>query len=49
MKYPKTMTKTQLLLELWQEARTRFSNRLTNLAEKDLRKKLPQSANSVGF
>lgn len=42
-------TKTQLFLELWQEARTRFSNQLAHLTEEDLKKKLPPSANSVGF
>lgn len=42
-------TKTQLFLELWQEARTRFSNQLSSLTEEDLKKKLPPSANSVGF
>lgn len=42
-------TKTQLFLELWQEARTRFSDQLTHLTEEDLIKKLPPSANSVGF
>ena len=42
-------TKTALLLELWQEARTRFSNQLSNLSEEDLKKKLYPSLNSVGF
>ena len=42
-------TKTQLLLELWQEARTRFSNQLLHLTEDDLEKKLLPSVNSVGF
>lgn len=42
-------TKTQSFLELWQEARTRFSNQLPYLAEEDLKKKLPPSANSIGF
>ena len=42
-------TKTQLLLELWQEARTRFSNQLTRLSQDDLKKKLPPAVNSVGF
>ena len=42
-------TKTELLLELWQEARTRFSNQLTALSEDDLKKRLPPSPNSVGF
>ncbi len=42
-------TKTQILVELWQEARTRFSNQLLNLVEADLSKKLLPSPNSVGF
>ncbi len=42
-------TKTQLLLELWMEARTRFTNQLVNLTEEDLKKRLPPSVNSVGF
>jgi hypothetical protein len=33
-------TKTELLLELWIEARTRFSNQLTDLSGEDLKKKL---------
>ena len=42
-------TKTQILLELWQEARTRFSNQLQGISEDDLSKKLHPSQNSVGF
>mgnify|MGYP000459528029 CR=1 FL=1 len=42
-------TKTQLFLELWEEARTRFTNQLIHFTEADLKKKLPPSANSVGF
>ena len=42
-------TKTQLFLELWQEARTRFSNQLIELSQDDLKKKLPPALNSVGF
>ncbi|TJY66551.1 DinB family protein [Sphingobacterium alkalisoli] len=42
-------TKTELLLELWLEARTRFSNQLDNLTTEDLKKKLGNSPNSVGF
>lgn len=42
-------TKTQLLLELWIEARTRFANQLPNLSENDLKKKLLPSPNSIGF
>lgn len=41
--------KTALFLELWIEARTRFSNQLENLTVTDLSKKLPPSINSVGF
>lgn len=42
-------TKTQSLLELWMEARTRFSNQLTGLTEEDLHKKLLPAQNSIGF
>jgi len=42
-------TKTDLLLELWIESRTRFTNQLENLTQTDLRKKLGSSPNSVGF
>lgn len=42
-------TKTAILLELWAEARTRFSNQLQNLTEADLIKKLNPSPNSIGF
>ena len=42
-------TTAQILVELYNEARTRFSNQLTNLTEADLRKKLSPSPNSVGF
>lgn len=42
-------TRTDLLLELWIESRTRFSNQLENLSENDLGKKLGTSPNSVGF
>lgn len=42
-------TKTQLFIELWQEARTRFSNQLIGISEEDLKKKLPSTANSIGF
>ncbi len=40
---------TQLLLSLWAEARTRFSNQLKNITESDLTKKLGDSPNSAGF
>lgn len=42
-------TKTQIFLELWQEARTRFTNQIQNITEQDLLKKLGTSPNSVGF
>ena len=42
-------TKTDLFLELWIEARTRFSNQLVTLTSLDLTKRLPPSVNSVGF
>lgn len=41
--------KTEILLELWIESRTRFTNQLENLSESDLKKKLGTSPNSVGF
>ena len=40
---------TKLLLKLWIEARTRFTNQLPNFNTEDLKKKLPPSQNSVGF
>lgn len=42
-------TQTQLLLELWIESRTRFTNQLSTINEIDLKKKLIPSQNSVGF
>ena len=42
-------TKTAHFLELWIEARTRFSNQLVTLTSLDMTKKLPPSVNSVGF
>lgn len=42
-------TNTEILLELWIESRTRFTNQLENLTESDLQKKLGDSPNSVGF
>ena len=42
-------TTTALLLELWIEARTRFTNQLENIAADDLQKRLGGSPNSVGF
>jgi uncharacterized damage-inducible protein DinB len=42
-------TKTELLVELWIESRTRFTNQLEIITATDLSKKLPPSVNSVGF
>lgn len=42
-------TKTETLIELWIESRTRFTNQLQVLSESDLTKKLLPSQNSVGF
>lgn len=42
-------TKTDLLLGLWIEARTRFTNQLNSITDNDLLKKLEPSPNSVGF
>lgn len=42
-------TKTELLLELWIEARTRFTKQLECLSESDLQKKLSEVPNSIGF
>lgn len=36
-------------MELWTEARTRFTNQLPGLTTEDLQKKLHPSKNSVGF
>jgi uncharacterized damage-inducible protein DinB len=42
-------TKTEILLELWIEARTRFTNQVENITSEDLIKKLGDCPNSVGF
>lgn len=42
-------SKSQILLQLWKEARTRFSNQLSVLTAQDLKKKLPLTQNSAGF
>ncbi|MEE1884968.1 DinB family protein [Pedobacter flavus] len=42
-------TKTNLLLDLWLESRTRFTNQINTITELDLPKKLGDSPNSVGF
>lgn len=41
--------KTQILLALWMEARTRFTHQLNDIKEQDLRKKLGDAPNSLGF
>ena len=43
------MNNTKILLDLWIEARTRFTNLLENISESDLQKKLLPAQNSVGF
>ncbi len=40
---------TQSFLDLWLEARTRFSDQLQKITDEDLRKKLSPSPNSAGF
>lgn len=42
-------TRTALFLELWTEARTRFSKLLPEMKADDLKKKLPGTPNSAGF
>jgi len=42
-------SKTQLLLDLWIESRTRFSNQLVSISASDLKKKLHPAVNSIGF
>ena len=42
-------TQTQILLELWIEARSRFTNQLSALTAEDLRRRLVASPNSIGF
>lgn len=42
-------TKTEILLQLWTEARTRFSNQIENISAEDLQKKLGNVPNSIGF
>jgi uncharacterized damage-inducible protein DinB len=43
------MTITQAYIETWMEARTRFTDLLTDLKEEDLTKKLINTKNSAGF
>lgn len=42
-------SKTQLFIELWEEARTRFSHQLSNITQEDLSKRLLPAPNSIGF
>ena len=42
-------SKTQLLVELGLESRTRFSNLWTDVTEEDLKKTLAPGQNSIGF
>ena len=42
-------SKTQLFIELWEEARTRFSNQLSNVTQEGLSKRLLPAPNSIGF
>ena len=42
-------TTSELFVQLWEEARTRFLNQLKDITEKDLKKKLHPSVNSIGF
>ncbi|MGZ5248078.1 MAG: DinB family protein [Flavitalea sp.] len=43
------MSSSQLLLDLWKEGRSRFTNQLTSITEVDLKKRLGDSQNSAGF
>jgi uncharacterized damage-inducible protein DinB len=43
------MSTTQLYLETWKEARTRFTNLLKDIKTDDLSKKLINTRNSAGF
>jgi uncharacterized damage-inducible protein DinB len=42
-------SQTLVLIELWVESRTRFTNQLKNISEDDLKKRLGSSHNSIGF
>ena len=42
-------TKTEVLLDLWTEARTRFTNQLEFITPDDVQKKLGDAPNSIGF
>ena len=39
----------KILIDLWKEGRTRFTNQLSNIKSEDLSKKLGDSPNSAGF
>ena len=43
------MTHTELFLQTWAEARTRFTNLLKDIRQEDLEKKLANTKNSAGF
>ncbi len=42
-------TKTAMMLELWLEARTRFTNQLESISPLDLQKRLGDAPNAIGF
>lgn len=43
------MNQTEVLLQLWLEARTRLSNQFPGIRETDLLKRLHPQSNSIGF
>lgn len=43
------MTHTELFLQTWAEARTRFTNLLKDIRQEDLGKRLANTKNSAGF
>ncbi|UPT66417.1 MAG: DinB family protein [Sphingobacteriales bacterium JAD_PAG50586_3] len=43
------MTKTESILSMWAEARTRLTKQLPGITEADLVKKLHPNSNSIGF
>lgn len=43
------MNQSAILIGLWKEGRTRFSNLLSKISEADLKKRLGSSPNSAGF
>lgn len=42
-------TQTEILLNLWEESRTRLEDKIINITNEDLKKRLSPSPNSVGF